>query len=58
MKRSFKCALAACALVMSFFTAAVSADVRETDQSSARSGNVLVEVPGSFYNKDIDNILY
>ena len=58
MKRSFKCALAACALVMSFFTAAVSADVRNTDQSSARSGNVLVEVPGNFYNKDIDNILY
>ena len=58
MKRSFKAALSVCAAFMAFFTAAVSADIRTTDQLKAREGNILVEVPGNFYNKDIDNILY
>lgn len=58
MKRSFKAALSVCAAFMAFFTAAASADIRTTDQLTAREGNILVEVPGTFYNKDIDNILY
>lgn len=58
MKRSVKCALSVCAAFMAFFTAAASADIRTTDQLTAREGNILVEVPGTFYNKDIDNILY
>ena len=58
MKRSFKGILSVCAAVTAFFALSVSADVQTTDQSEAREGNVLIEVPGTFYNKDHENILY
>ena len=58
MKRSFKGILSVCVAVAAFFAVSVSADIQTTDQTKAREGNVLVEVPGTFYNKGNEKILY